>query len=124
MGGSGQRFSGLPTARPRISFLEALSIIEQHGFGAPHAAKQLRAYYVLHTGPQWTNRPIWVVDSRGIPPITPVGTALVGSDQVRRIPVDRLNHMRDMIDAQTGEWLEAGTMPQPVLAAPPAKPQP
>jgi hypothetical protein len=113
-----ERFSGPPSNAPRVSFLAALNEIHKYGsgFGSPVVAKQIRAYYALHTNERWSNRAVWVVQLRGIPAFTPFGPE--GFDP-KSIPVDQRNHIRNLVDAMTGKWLEASTTPQPVqLAAP------
>jgi hypothetical protein len=103
---SGERFVGLPPERPSISFIKALKIIGTHGPGGVEQARQLIAYYVTDVTVGFGERTVWVVQVRGIPPLPMPSHGL-------RIPEDARNHLRHLIDASSGEWLTADTVPQP-----------
>ena len=109
MAAGGQRFSGLPKDPPAVSFASALEL----AYGGATNAKEIIAYYVLYssrTG-QITDRPVWVVQLRGLPPFMP--RVPRGADPAS-IPEDARNHLPTIIDAQTGEFITANTVPQPV----------
>jgi hypothetical protein len=97
-------YVGLPSANPRISFLDGLNIVLTKGVGSPFMAKEIDAVYVMES--EWNSepRPVWAITLRGIPPM-PV------SDP--SIPVWKRNRMRNLIDVNTGKLLFATNSPQP-----------
>jgi len=97
--------TGFPTQAPKITFLEALD----NALGNAANAREIIAYYVLHTiASAYTDRPVWIIHLRGIPPIPPCGG--LESD----VPARFRDHVRSIIDAATGEMIIADHVPQPV----------
>lgn len=106
---AGVTYTGLPTEAPAVSLFEALAN-EDVVFWSPDV-KQIRACYVRETSPTHSDRPVWVVQLWGFEPFEVSAPRGVGRDAV---PEDARNHIRNVIDARTGEWLGADTIPQPV----------
>ncbi|MHC4416825.1 MAG: dockerin type I domain-containing protein [Planctomycetota bacterium] len=104
-----ERYHGVPDGNPPLSFLQALEAVRRHGVGDPARARQIVAQYVLRSGMGGDPRPVWVVTLRGF---TPLAASRPG------VPEDARNHIRNIIDADTGEWLLATTSPQPVSYVP------
>ena len=99
---SREEIMGFPDVYPTISFLEALK--KCHGDYL--SAREIEAEYIQHSHLQRPMRNVWNIHLYGLPP-RPVRP---GSD----IPVEQRNHMRTVIDANTGEVLFATNHPQPV----------
>ena len=93
---------GFPDANPAISFLEAL----KKCYGDFLSAREIEADYIQHSHLQSPTRDVWSIHLYGLPP-RPVRP---GSD----IPVEQRNHMRTVIDANTGQILFSTNLPQPV----------
>jgi hypothetical protein len=91
---------------PSTSFVNALEIINIKGMGDPYAAKEIFAVLVLHATMDSKPREVWSITLRGIPPLNARGAAAAS------IPVWQRNHMRNVIDAETGEFLFATNSPQ------------
>jgi hypothetical protein len=109
---SGQeRYLAFPEVPPRVSLLQALDTVMKDGAGSPYLAKQILAHYVMQSWMGGEPRAVWAITLRGIPPIKPPDQGL---------SADALNHMRNIVDGQTGKWLGAGTCPQPETGAPAA----
>lgn len=103
------RYSGLPAKEPRVTLFEALDS-DDVIFWSKHV-KQIHACYVVESTIKYENRHVWVIQLRGFPPFVP--PVPPGADPAS-IPANQRNHIRNVVDAQTGEWLGAGTAPQPV----------
>ena len=102
-------YDGLPRKAPRITLLEALGATIYWS----EDVKQIIASYVLETTLEYLKRPVWVFQLRGFPPFDVHGPLELSGD---RISVHARNHLREVVDAQTGEWLGGSTIPQPTLA--------
>jgi len=102
-----ETYHGLPDEEPKIGFLDALDIVLSDGIGSPFLAKEIYASYVMHSRMDSEPRPVWIVTLRGLPPMPARGP--YGDS----IPVWQRNHMRNIIDAMTGESLFATNSPQP-----------
>jgi hypothetical protein len=98
-----------PNTQPAISFLDALDSILKHG-GNPFVAKQILAHYVIQSEMGHKRRPVWAITLHGFPPFRARGGP--------GVPEDARNHMRHIVHAETGEWLGAGTSPQPIAPRP------
>jgi len=100
MGQISQTFSGVPAAGPGVALMQALP--NARGWGN---ATQIIAYYVIEkwSVPQTAARPVWIVHERRIPPFR----------QKPGLSVDAVNHLRTILDAETGEFISADTVPQP-----------
>lgn len=100
-------YHGLPAHAPKLSFVEALDRVLTGGIGSPFLAKEIHAVYVLHSRMGSPPRPVWVITLRGLPPMT------VRGPDAGSIPVWQRNHMRNVVDAETGDVLFATNSPQP-----------
>jgi hypothetical protein len=103
------RYEAIPSVPPRVPLLKAL--VSEDVMHWSTDVKQIHACYITETCMSHENRPVWAIQLRGftpfVPPVPP------GADS-EKIPVDSRNHIRNVVDAATGEWLGAGTVPQPV----------
>lgn len=102
-----ETYLGLPTEDPKIDFLTALDAVLSKGIGSPFLAKEIQALYITETRLGGIPRAVWVVTLRGLPPIPAHGPY---GDQ---IPIWQRNHMRNVVDAATGDVLFATNSPQP-----------
>ena len=93
-------YHDLPAEPPGIDFLEAL----RSTVGHPFLAREIHASYLTYSRRDSDPRPVWIIDLRGIPP-------LPGHPRVE-IPIEQRNHMRSIVDAQTGRHMGSGTSPQ------------
>jgi hypothetical protein len=100
-------YTGFPAQDPKVRFLEALGVVMAKGSGNPYAAKTIEAVYVTETLMGAPPRAVWAITLRGLPPFRAHGR---GADSV---PVWQRNHMRNVLDAMTGEFLFATNSPQP-----------
>jgi hypothetical protein len=107
--GVGERYTGLPEEAPTISFYRAIKIIEINGPGATAQAKQVLAYFLKRETRRMPERICWMVQVRGIPPFQAASPG---------VPEDARNHFRHVVDARSGQWLEASTVPQPTEPRP------
>ena len=101
-------YEGYPEDNPELTFIDALEAILNGGSGSPFLAKAIHAVYVLHSRMGSEQRAVWAVTLRGLPPLPAHGRY---GDQV---PVWQRNHMRNVVDANTGEVLFATNSPQPL----------
>ncbi len=106
-----ERYLGFPETPPGVSLLDALNAVLKEGEGNPLQAKQIIAHYVMQTRMDCKPRAVWAITLRGIAPLKPPPAG---------VSPDALNHVRNIIDANTGRFLGAGTCPQPDTGAPPA----
>lgn len=92
-----------PDFSPKITFLEAIDAIYTRR-SEPRAAKQIVAHYVVQSSMGRDPQQVWAITLRGIPPIRAAypGVSIAARD-----------HMRHIVDAESGKWLGAGTSPQP-----------
>jgi hypothetical protein len=107
LSGQEEIYHGLPPREPRHTFLEALDIVLSKGIGSPFVAKEIYGSYVLESrsgGPQYS---VWVITLNGLPPIP------VDGPHGDSVPVWQRNHMRNVIDDETGVNLFATNSPQP-----------
>jgi hypothetical protein len=104
-------YCGLPTVKPKITFLKALDIVLSNGGGSPFEAKEIDGLYVMYSRNGSLPKPMWVITLRGLPPITVTGPP--GARQRPSIPVWQRNHMRSVIDAMTGQCLFSTNTPHP-----------
>ncbi|MCH8881838.1 MAG: hypothetical protein IID34_18380, partial [Planctomycetes bacterium] len=99
-------YHAFPVEPPPISFVEALDGLAK-GIGNPLIAKQIKAQYVLWSKLDLEPRPMWIITLRGIPPWE---AAQPG------VPVHLRDHLRFIVDPETGRWVQALSTPQPVLS--------
>jgi hypothetical protein len=95
---------------PKISFIEALNIVDDFGIGRPYYAKEMDAQYIWYSN-VWQAKEsqcVWIINLRGIPEI-PYGTPPGG------IPANirEVNHIRYIINAENGDILRVGNTPHP-----------
>jgi hypothetical protein len=107
-----ERYAGLPRTPPRLSMIQALDAVLTRGVGNPLRAREIEMLYVTHERRGRPSIPAWVITLNGIPPIPHRGPA--GA----RVPVWQLNHIRNVINAETGAPLFATTIPQPSPTSP------
>jgi hypothetical protein len=98
-----ERFSVPPSHPAEVTLAGALAVIAANG-GDLVQARQILAYHVVHDALRYHERPVWIVQLRGIPPFAAAGPG---------VPENARNHLRHIVDAKTGEWLGADTLPQP-----------
>jgi len=103
----GESYEGLPRLPPRRSLVQALDAILSRGVGNPLQAHEIQALYVTHVRRGGAPIPAWVITLNGIPPIPHKGP------RGARVPVWQRNHIRNVVDANTGAPLFATTVPQP-----------
>lgn len=102
-----ERYHALPEEDPPISFLDALDGIFKGGRN-PLLAEQIVGQYVIASAMERTPKPVWVITLRGNRPLWE--SAFPGAG------VDGRNHLRHIVDPQTGKWICASSTPQPERA--------
>jgi hypothetical protein len=103
--GNSESYVSFPDERPLVSLIDALN-------KTPHWTKQVKqvhAVRVLHSCPQHSNRAVWIIYLRG----TSVDPLKFHFDPRAKMADDAFNHMRNLVDSQTGKWIWADTFPQP-----------
>jgi hypothetical protein len=100
-------YDGYPEEDPKVDFLAALERILSAGVGSPFQAKDIHGAYVLHSRMGSKPKPAWAITLRGLPPFPARGP------HGDRVPVWQRNHMRNVVDAATGQVLFATNSPQP-----------
>jgi hypothetical protein len=103
LGAQGESYQALPTSPPHVTLLAALQAIAAHAPGDTTRTSELVASYVTHRTVRYTSRDVWIVDVRGIPPFV----------DRPGVPEQARNHLRHVVDAQSGSWLGSDTTPQP-----------
>ena len=103
----GEVYHGYPDGDPQIDFLAALERILDTGIGSPFLAKEIHGAYVLHSHMGSKPKPVWAITLRGLPPFPAHGP------HGARVPVWQRTHMRNVVDAVTGQVLFATNSPQP-----------
>lgn len=107
LGAEDEIYYGLPSRNPNHTFVQALEIVLNQGIGSPFLAKEIYGNYVVHSRGSSPQRAVWVITLRGLPPLPAHGP---GADSV---PVWQRNHMRNVVDDETGKNLFATNSPQP-----------
>jgi len=69
--------------------------------------RQVIAYYVRERDQNGAAADIWVIQLRGFLPFEPVHPGGV-------VPKSSRDHITNMVRADTGRWLSASTVPQPI----------
>jgi hypothetical protein len=100
-------YHGLPAADPKLTFLDALEVVLNKGIGSPFVAKEIYGNFVLHSRGKSPQRAVWVINLRGLPPLSAHGAH---GDSV---PIWQRNHMRNVVEDQTATNLFATNSPQP-----------
>ena len=60
-----EKYLGLPPVLPKLTFMEAVDAVLDHGVGDPLLAKEIDGFYVMFSGMGFTSRPVWVITLRG-----------------------------------------------------------
>jgi len=114
---SGEIYTGVPSTDPKLRFIDAVDMVLAKGFGSPLTTKEIDGKYVMYSAMGSAPRAVWIITLRGIPAIQPPGPmpSPIGSKPVPAspIPLWQRNHIRNIIDAMSGEWIFASTIPQP-----------
>ena len=105
--GQEEIYHGLPPEGPRLTLLATLDVVLSKGVGSPFLAKEIHASYVLHSRSGGPQRAVWVITLNGLPPIP------VDGPYGDTVPVWQRNHMRNVVDDETGVNLFATNSPQP-----------
>jgi hypothetical protein len=116
--GGNEKYLGFPDTPPTITFLKALDILNEKAVSKPTSAKEIDAYYISWSSNDmsWISKTIlgqhnvWVITLRGVPALP--GGSWPGED-VSKIKKWSINHLRIVLDAETGEILSQGNSPQP-----------
>jgi hypothetical protein len=98
----GERYLGLPKEVPPISFLEATDGILRGRYANPFSAKEIHAVCVLMQIREGDVRPGWAITLNGIL------VAFHGG----YVPESQRDHLRIIVDAQTGKAVMGTTCPQ------------
>jgi hypothetical protein len=107
LSGQDEIYHGLPPLPPRLTFLAALDVVLTKGIGSPFLAKELYASYVMHSRSGSAPRAVWVITLNGLPPIP------VDGPYGDTVPAWQRNHMRNVVDDETGQNLFGTNSPQP-----------
>jgi hypothetical protein len=94
-------YLGFPENPPKISFIDAY---ENNGLPLD---KEITAIYVIDSGRGVTPKPVWIIGRRGLPPMP-----MANSGRKKNIPENQRNHVRTIIDAETGDGLLFDNLPQ------------
>jgi hypothetical protein len=100
-------YDGYPDEDPKVDFLGALELILNKGVGSPFLAGEIHGAYVLHSRMGSKPKPAWAITLRGLPPFAGHGA------HAKSVPEWQRNHMRNLVDAMTGQVLFATNSPQP-----------
>ncbi|MDA0835635.1 MAG: hypothetical protein O3A29_20365 [Planctomycetota bacterium] len=95
-----------PGDAPALTLLEAL-VKSSH---MSRYVKQIYACSVMESHMEREPRAVWAIHLRGFPPFA---AAIPFGASDADIPEHARNHMREVIDSKTSEWLYASTTPQP-----------
>lgn len=104
-------YTGLPDAAPAIHFLDALKKCQRWGPGVQY----VRANYLFESSPTYRDRPVWVVYVWGASLSPPVSIIAGTSADSRNFAP---SGDRNVIDAKTGKWLYAESIPHVRLRTP------
>jgi len=98
----GETYSAWPESDPKVSFLEALEIIQKDGVSQPLLSQEIEGFYVMHSEIGLPTSPQWIITLRGGPP---------HPRMPKSIPLWQRNHSREFVDAMAGKWLSAASYP-------------
>ncbi len=99
----GEVYHAFPASLPAVSFLAALKTVEREGLGSPTQARQIIADYVVRSDMGGDPSPVWSITLRGIRMTWPGGPP--------EGPSTVFNRFRNVVNAETGEWLGATNQP-------------
>jgi hypothetical protein len=101
-----ERWKATRTEEPTINLAQAIDAIEAKSMGGSATAKKIIAHFVgWEYGAKPRYREVRSIDLRGMEPF-PASQPGVREEDI--------NHLRHIVDARTGEWLMASSVPQPV----------
>jgi hypothetical protein len=109
-------YHGFPSEPAKMSLIDALDAIGAGGIGSPFLAKEIYAVYVLHSRRGAKIQPVWAVTLRGLPPRPLKGKPLplIDTPDEELSPVWQRNHIRNVVDANTGKVMFATSRPHPL----------
>jgi len=110
----GERFTSFPQDKHEITLMKSIKVIDVNYSGITAHTKQIIAYYAIHQTTQYEKRPVWIIQTRGIPPFKPTIPPGEKIEDAELVPENARNHLRHIIDAQSGDLLYSDTIPQPV----------
>ncbi len=90
----GERYLGLVDSLPKITFIEALNAAVG---GKPLVAEEIIGQCVMYSRKGEKPRPVWIITTRGVPPIELTHYSHRTSKGVK-------DRYRCVVDATTGEW--------------------
>jgi len=96
------KYLGIPSEPPPITFMEALKVCNTWAGDALHA-KQIEAVWVLWSTMDRDPRPMWIITLWGIPPIPAFGP--------REFPDYMTENLRIIVDPEKKQWLQATQRP-------------
>ena len=96
-------YHGFPSEAPGVSFIDALASLLK-GAANPLEAEQIVGQYVMWSRVGYSRRRVWVITIRG-------DEALWHSFH-HEVPIASRNHMRYIVDAQTGSYLCGSSTPR------------
>jgi hypothetical protein len=101
-----EEYKSFPDKSAKVAFLDALDQVRLRGVGYPFIAREIDAIYVMDSRLGQGAKPVWVITLRGLPPIPSKANE----------PAWQRNYFRNVVDAETGEWLYADNRPLPSAA--------
>ena len=105
--GDSEFYESFPTVEPKTTFIDAL----QKKDGFPLVAQEIDGFYVMYSRFHVNPRPMWVINLRGLPPMSAPGR--IGAPEGEEIPLWGMNHWRYLVDAITGELVLEASFPNP-----------
>jgi hypothetical protein len=109
-------YTGFPARAAKVTLFDAVANRDMMFWSSE--VKQIHAHFVLQSTIRYEDRAVWCIQLRGFPPFEPPGPR--GAD-VKDISEEARNHFRNVVDAMSGQWLHADTIPQPTRTEPSAK---
>lgn len=108
----GQEIVGIPLAPPKVPLHDAM----RHVMGFV-TAKQIIVFLAMEADPPIRKqpRPVWIIHAWGCAPVPLAGTPNAPQSISNEVSEDALNHLRTIVDAETGEYYGTDSIPQPEL---------
>ncbi len=108
----GEVYLGFPKEPPKINFLDALNLARATPNGFIFQAKEIDALYVWFLDIGREPRRAWIFSLRGMPPV--VYSPPFGFEKsYEQPPVWGRNHIRMILDAESGKVIFGSNVPQP-----------
>ena len=107
LAGEDETYEALPDRLPKVHLLDGLDHVLNDGIGSPLVAQEINAVYVVHSRMGSAPLAVWAITLRGIPPLPARGPA------AESVPVWQRDHIRNVLDAESGKVLFAKNSPQP-----------